>query len=199
MELFLKLSDRKATGLDNISSKLLKIAVPVIATSITDLFNCSISTGIFHDEWKLVCVAPVFQKGIRSDVNNYRPISIIPIIAKVFEKAIYVQFYKYLSDNSMLSNCQSGFRKLHNTITTLLKSTDEWRLNIDKGQINGVVFNDLKKAFDTVDHSILIGKLRRYGLNEKSLSFFISYLENRSQRCFVNGHLSQKVLYGKSN
>ena len=93
----------------------------------------------------------------------------------------------------MLSNCQSGFRKLHNTITTLLKSTDDWRLSFDKGQINGVVFIDLKKAFDTVDYSILIDKLRRYGLNEQTLNFFTSYLENRSQRCFVNGHLSQKV------
>ena len=71
----------------------------------------------------------------------------------MFEKAIYDQFYKYLADNSMLSNCQSGFRKLHNTMTTLLKSTDEWRLNIDKGQMNGVVFIDLKKAFDTVGRS----------------------------------------------
>ena len=111
----------------------------------------------------------------------------------MFEKAIYDQFYKYLADNSMLSNCQSGFRKLHNTMTALLKSTDEWRLYIDKGQINGVVFIDLKKAFDTVDHSILINKLRGYGLNEQTLNFFTSYLENRSQRCFVNGHLSQKV------
>ena len=82
---------------------------------------------------------------------------------------------------------------MHNTITTLLKSTDEWRFNIDKSQINGVVFIDLKKAFDTVDHSILIDKLRRYGLNEQTLNYFTSYLENRSQRCFVNGHLSQKV------
>ena len=90
----------------------------------------------------------------------------------------------------MLSNCQSGFRTLHNTVTTLLKSTDEWRLNIDKGQINGVVFIDLKKAFDTVDHSILIAKMKRYGLSVKTFNFFISYLENRNQRCFVNGHLS---------
>ena len=77
-------------------------------TSITDIFNCSISTGAFPDEWKLAHVVPVFKKGIRSDVNDYRPISIILIIAKVFEKAIYDQLYKYLSDNNMLSNCQSG-------------------------------------------------------------------------------------------
>ena len=90
----------------------------------------------------------------------------------------------------MLSNCQSGFRTLHNTVITLLKSTDGWRLNIDKGQINGVVSIDLKKAFDIVDHSILIAKMKRYGLSEKTFNFFISYLKNRNQRCFVNGHLS---------
>ena len=100
--LFLKLSDRKATGLDSISSKLLKIAAPVIAASITDLFNCSISTGVFPDEWQLARVVPVFKKGTRSEVSNYRSISIIPIIAKVFEKAIYDQSYKYLSDSNML-------------------------------------------------------------------------------------------------
>ena len=94
----------------------------------------------------------------------------------------------------MLSNCQSGFRTLHNSVTILLKSIDEWRLNLDKGQINGVVFIDLKKVFDTVDYLIFIAKMKKHRLNEKTLNFFIiSYLENRSQRCFVNGRLSQKV------
>ena len=121
------------------------------------------------------------------------PISISPMIAKIFAKIIYDQFYKYLSVNNLLSNCQSGFRALHSTVTSLLNSTDKWRLNIDKEQINGVVFVDLKKAFDTVDHAILITKLRRYGLNDLAIRFFRSYLENRSQSCLVNGHLSHKL------
>ena len=106
-------------------------------------------------------------------MNNYRPISIIPIIAKLFEKIIYDQYYKYLSDNNLLSNCQSGFRALHSTVTSLLCATDKWRLNIDKGQINGVVFVNLKKALDTVDHTILIAKMKQYGLSELALCFFL--------------------------
>ena len=82
----------------------------------------------------------------------------------------------YISVNNLLSNCQSGFRALHSTVTSLLNSTDSWRLNIDKGQINGVVFVDLKKAFDTVDHSMLISKMDRYGLNALVIGFFSSYL-----------------------
>ena len=87
-----------------------------------------------------VLSTPVFKSGRPSDVNNYRPnISIIPMIAKIFEKIICDQFYKYLSVNNLLSNCQSSFRALHSTVTSLLNSTDKWRFDIDKGQINGVV------------------------------------------------------------
>ena len=111
------------------------------------------------------------------------------MIAKIFEKIIYDQFYKYLSVNNLLSNCQSGFRALHSTVASLLNSADKWRFNIDKGQINGVVFVDLKKAFDTADHAILITKLRRYVLSDLAIRFFRSCLENRSQSCVVNGHL----------
>ena len=193
LELILKLSKKKAIGLDGISSQLIKISAPVIVALITEIFNCSVLTGVFPDEWKAARVTPVFKSGSPSDVNNYRTISIIPMIAKIFEKIIYDQFYKYLSVNNLLSNCQSGFRALHSTVTSLLNSTDKWRLNIDKGQINGVVFVDLKKAFDTVDHAILITKMRRYGLNDLAIRFYRSYLENRSQSCLVNGHLSHKL------
>lgn len=185
-----KLSETKATGLDNISSKLVKISTSVISVSITAIFNTAISTGIFPDEWKLARVTPIFKNGKTSDLNNYRPISIIPVIAKVFEKVIYDQLYKFLNDNKLLSNCQSGFRSLHSTVTALLKATDDWRLNIDNSLINGVVFLDLKKAFDSVNHSILIEKLRHYGILGRSLDFFISYLANRKQKCRVNGHIS---------
>ena len=174
LELMLKLSNKKATGLDGVSSKLIKISAPVIVSFITKIFNSSISTGVFPDELKLAPVTPVHKNGSPSDVNNYRSISIIPIIAKLFEKIIYDQYYKYLSDNNLLSNCQSGFRALYSTVTSLLCATDKWRLNIDKGQINGVVFVDLKKALDTVDHTILIAKMKQYGLSELALCFSLS-------------------------
>ena len=99
-------------------------------------------------------------------------------------------FYAYLNNNNLLNNCQSGFRSLHSTLTALLESTNNWSLNIDNGLINGVIFIDLKKAFDTIDHTILLSKLLTYGIDENSLKWFESYLDKRSQRCNVNGYIS---------
>ena len=131
-----------------------------------------------------------FQKGKKDDPNNYRPISVIPVVAKIFEKRVHEQLYNYLNDNDLLANCQSGFRSLHSTLTALLEATENWSLNIDNGLINGVIFIDLKKASDTIDHNIIIRKLSNYGVDQKALRWFQSYLSDRSQKCSVNGHLS---------
>ena len=93
----------------------------------------------------------MFKQGEPSDLNNYRPISVISVIAKVFERIIYDQLYNFLTNEDIISNHQSGFRSLHSTVTALLEATDDWAFNIDRGNVNAVVFLDLKKAFDTVD------------------------------------------------
>ena len=108
----------------------------------------------------------------------------------MLEKLVYDQLYHYLNDNKLLSSCQSGFRSLHSTITALLEATNSWSVNIDNGFLNGVVFIDLKKAFDTIDHEIILRKMSYFGANQETITWFQSYLSNRTQRCNVNGRLS---------
>ena len=114
----------------------------------------------------------------------------IPIMEKVFERIGYEQLYAYLEEHDILYQNQSRFHANHSTVTALLEATDSWAYNIDNGKINGVVFLDLKKAFDTVDHQILLSKLNYYGIHGKYFKWFQSYLENRTQKCSVDGSLS---------
>ena len=114
-------------------------------------------------------------------MNNYRPISIIPVVAKVFERIIYDQAFAYVTEHNLISSHQSGFRRLHSTVTALLEATDNWAFNIDSGNVNAVVFLDLKKAFDTVDHDILLSKLNVYGIRGAENNWFKSYLNSRNQ------------------
>ena len=150
----------------------------------------SIITGIYPTEWKTARVTTVFKEGVKSELNNYRPISVISVVSKVFEKIVYDQLYQYLNDNKLLSGCQSGFRSLHSTLTALLEATNSWSVNIDNGFLNGVVFIDLKKAFDTIDHEIILRKLSYFGADQATIKWFQSYLTDRTERCNVNGNLS---------
>ena len=111
----------------------------------------------------------------------------LQVIARLFEKLIFYQLYRYFDENGFLSPDQSGFRSLHSTVTSLLKCTDNWYSGLDTGQMTGLIFIDLKKAFDTVDHEILCKKLYLYGVQNRELAWFKSYLSNRKQFAGVNG------------
>ena len=186
----LKLKSNKGVGPDNISPKLIKDSAEVIAPYLSYIFNLSLSEGKFPDDWKSARVCPIFKSGKRDECANYRPISILSAISKIFEKLVFEQLSRYLTTNKILTDYQSGFRKGFSTCFSLLRTTNEWLVNMDKGLINGVVFLDLKKAFDTVDHDILIKKLEFYGIKNNTLRWFISYLSHRKQVCKVGMSVS---------
>ena len=188
------LSSNKATGIDKISCKILKIAAPAIADSLTYIFNQAITLSSFPNEWKMARVIPFYKSGHRNLPGNYRPISVQPTISKIMERILYNQLYVYLTEFGLLSSAQFGFRKSHSIATALLDCTNEWYVNIDKKIFNLIVFIDLKKAFDTVDHDILLKKLELYGIKGQALNLLRSYLSNRHQKCQVGNSVSSEHL-----
>ena len=172
----MQIKTKTSCGPDNISSFILKIACPVVSKSLVKIFNTSLETGIFSEVWKLERGALNFKTGVKSDMSNYWPISVLSTVARVFEKIVYEQLYDYFEKNRFLTKYQSGFRRLHSIVTAMLKNTNDWLLNMDKGHYNGVILFDLKKAFDTVDHGILTEKLKNYGIQNTELGWFGSYL-----------------------
>ena len=143
-------------------------------------------------------VAPVYESGEKDDLNNYRPISVLPTVSRVFEKMLNGQVYDYFASNKLLGNQQFGFRTLHSTALALSKCTSNWWLNMDRGDMTSVVFLNIRKAFDTVNRQILLDKLHHYNIGDGELLLFRCYLQNLTQCCSVNGHIStlQKVTCG---
>lgn len=156
---------RKSTGTDNVGPRLLKMAAPLLADSLTYICNLSISTSMFPDKWKEAKVRPLHKAGPLNDLNNFRPISILPILSKVIEKHAHDSLLSYLESYKLIHNTQSGFRPNHSCETALLYMIDKWLQAIDKGDLVGVIFVDFRKAFDLVDHNILLKKMASYKIN----------------------------------
>ena len=185
-----QLRTNKAIGLDNISARLLKDSASVTSKSLTKLFNQSLVTYTFPSLWKFGKVSALFKKGDRFDPSNYRPITVLPTLSKILEKAVHNQLYPFLNDNKIITSKQFGFRPKLSAKTALTHFTDNVLLNMDSGRLTGAVFLDLSKAFDTVNHNLLLHKLRSVGLSEVSVNWFQSYLANRKQRTSVGDTLS---------
>ena len=193
MKLLIALPCDKATGPDGVPAKVIPSIAHIIATPLTHVINCSLDKGIIPTQWKIARVTPIFKGGDNNILGNYRPISVISVIGKIMEKIVYCQVQEYLLQNNILTNCQSGFRPKFSTQTALLNVTENWLSAIDRGDLIGVVMIDLKKAFDTVDHAILLKKLRMYGLDDSAVKWFENYLcSQRQQFTCING-LSSSV------
>ena len=155
----------KATGTDNIGPRLLKFEASYIAGDISYICNHSINSSTFPRKWKEAKVSPLHKNGPHDDVNNYRPISILPVLSKVLEKHVHDCLSANLKEYNLLHKTQSGFRSQHSCETALVHMIDTWLNAMNYGKMIGVVLVDFKKAFDLVDHKILLYKLKLYGID----------------------------------
>ena len=184
------LNVNKATGIDEISAKFLKLASPIICSSLAFILNLSIQQGLYPDNLKKAKVTPIFKKGDKSDPNNYRPISVLPIISSIYERHISNSITRFMDKYDLIYHHQSGFRKQHSCQTALTSLVDNWLTAINENKIVGTILLDLTKAFDLVNHKILLNKLASYKFSPKTLAWFTSYLSNRQQQVHVSGKLS---------
>ena len=151
------------------------------------IFNSSLRKGVFPDIWKVVKVSPIYKSGSGSDANNYRPISVVSVFPRILERIVHNQIYEHLKATKALTMSQSAFRKCCSTITSLIGSTDKWYDNISDRQLNLAMFLNLRTAFDTLYHAILIGKVRTHGIGDIVGDWIQPYLENRKQYCAAIG------------
>ena len=189
----LKLDANKSTGTDNISPRILKISAPFISSSLTYIFNRIIDSGTFPTLLKNAKVLPAYKAGDKCFPTNYRPISVLPTVSKLIEKHVARHMYEYLSDFNLLHPAQSGFRPFHSCQTALVNLTDKWLQEMNNGNLNVAIFLDLRKAFDVVDHHIMCKKLKIYGFHENVITFFSSYLNERTQQVQIGSIHSDKM------
>ena len=181
------LDTNKANGPDDISPKLLKKAARPLSKILQYIFNLSLQSSTFPEEWKKANVIPVYKKGDKSNINNYRPVSLLSTVAKVFERIVFKYVYNHFRDNFVLSVHQSGFLPGCSTETQLLEVYHKFCTAVDQGKEVRVVFLDISKAFDKVWHKGLLYKLQRCGISGALLDWFSSYLTDRQQRVVING------------
>ena len=154
----------------------------------------AITTGTHPEKLKLVNVLPIYKKGSRLLISNYRPISLLSNLNKFFEKIIFKRVYKFIEKNEILYPLQYGFRSKHSTTHALINITEKIRSALDHNKVSCGIFVDLQKAFDTVNHKILLQKLNYYGYRGVINDWFRSYLFERKQKVCINGSdLKQKL------
>lgn len=186
------ISYNTAIGPDKISPLFLKKCAFILTPAITSLFNKSLLSGIFPEQWKSSYITPIFKKGNRCLINNYRPISKLSIIPKLFSKLVNNIITPLC--NKLLSNDQHGFRQNRSTITNLCIFKHAILDSFEMQSQTDVIYTDMEKAFDRVNHKLLINKLKTYGFTEPLLSWFYSFISGRTQIVKYKNYISEQIL-----
>ena len=186
-----RLKRKKSTGVDDLTTSMIKDSENSIAPILSHVINLSLNTGTFPNAWKLAKVTPIYKSGPVNDPENYRPKSVLPVISKIIERAVKAQLMEFLESNNLIDPGQYGYRKSRSTEDAATKLCDDIRRHANNGCLVGSVFVDLRKAFDTISHSNLIQKLSSYGLRSTELEWFSSYLFNRRQIVHIEGTFSK--------
>ena len=176
-----KLPNKNSCGFDNLSTKIIKALKDSLIKPLTLIINQILNTGVFPSQLKIAKVIPIFKKDDNKMFNNYRPISLLPVLSKVVEKVISSQINDFFKTNNLFYDSQYGFRPGHSTEYAAIEITDRIISAMDKNKIPLNIYLDLSKAFDTLDHAILLDKLFHYGIRGNPLKLISSYLENRQQ------------------
>jgi hypothetical protein len=184
------LSNKNSSGYDEIYSKVIKSSMPFILSPLIHICNRSLSTGIFPTRLKYSQVRPIYKKGERSELSNYRPISILTSFSKIFEKVISNRLHAHVSVNNILDTNQYGFRKNCSVETATFNLINNILEALNSKKLAGAIFCDLTKAFDSVDHKILLSKLKFYGVQGNFFKLIASYLNNRYQRVVIKEFIS---------
>jgi hypothetical protein len=184
-------NNKMCAGFDDVCLNIMKKTIKPILKTLVFIINQSLETGVVPDELKIALVTPIFKNGSKAELCNYRPISVLPSFSKIFEKIIFNRLTSFLDQKNVLISRQYGFRKGHSTNMALLKFHDLVTKSIESGKFTLGIFIDLEKAFDTIDHSILLTKLSFYGIRGKAHDWIKSYLNNRKQCVKYNTAISR--------
>ena len=178
--------ESKAPSIDDLPGIFLKAGDSLLATPVTQLCNLSISSGRFPDTCKIAKLKPLFKKGSKTDPRNYRPISLLALMSKELERIVHEQTIDFLDKHNILCKFQSGFGKNNSTDFRLSYVTDKISKGFDSGLLTGMILIDLQKAFDTIDHNILLLKMPSLGFSREVIDWYKSYLSSR--KFHVNFH-----------
>ena len=182
----MKLISKSSCGYDEITAKIIKISCPFIVSPLMYICNKMLSTGKFPDRLKYSEIKPIYKKGDKTLITNYRPISLLPVFSKIFEKVIYKRVYCHLTLNSILVKEQFGFRYNSSTETAIYTLINNILSSLNNRIIVGGLFCDLQKAFNCVNYSILLSKMEFYGITGVSNKLMESYIRDRYQRVIIN-------------